>query len=129
MATTPQYERQYPLIGYADLGIANIGTGNGITMTIPVNALVLSVQSVQVTAFNSATTTTLTAGDGTTTFLSAVDAKAAANVLYSSTVGKFYPSGGTLTVSMAETGAAATAGRAIAFMEYLVIGRSNEVQT
>lgn len=127
MATTQVDSRQYPLRAVADLGIANIGTGNGITFKLPPNSLLTDVNSVQVTAFNSATTTTLSASDGTTTFLSAVDAKAAANVKYSATVGKFYPSGATITISMAETGATATAGRALAYITYLVVGRSNEL--
>jgi hypothetical protein len=127
--TTRTNARQYPLQAVVDLGIANIGTGNGYDFKLPPDAVIHTVRAVIVTAFNSATTTTLTVTDGTLALLSAVDAKAAANTMYSNTAGKFYASGGTITVSMAETGAAATAGRAIAVVEYSILDRSNEVQS
>jgi hypothetical protein len=116
---------QYPRDAVADLGIENIATD--ITIPILPGTLLMGVVGFIVTAFNSATTTTLTVSDGTTTFLSAVDAKAAANTRYDATVCKFYPTGGTLTISMAETGAAATAGRAIVVPEFLNLNRTDEV--
>lgn len=129
MATTASTARQYPLCAVADLGIANIGSGNGITIAVPVNAFVTKIAGHVVTAFDSGTTTTLTASDGTTTFINAQSAQAAA--LTDVTVAepsKFFPSGGTITFSMAETGAAATVGRVIGTVEYVVVGRQNENQ-
>jgi hypothetical protein len=128
MATTPIYERQYPLVALVDLGIANIGSGNGETIKLPPNAMIIDVFAHVVTAFNSATTTTVSASDGTTTFISAEDAKAAALTNVTVDVAKkFLPSGGTVTFSMAETGAAATAGRIIGGVRYVVLNRSNEI--
>lgn len=127
MAVTAIKDRQYPLVAVADLGIANIGASNGISVTIPPNTMA-TVRAHIVTAFNSATTTTFSASDGTTTHISAVDAKAAALTNLATAVPrKFYPTGGTITFSMAETGAAATAGRIIAEVEYVILGRGNEV--
>lgn len=122
MAQTINDARQEPQVAVADCGIGNIGAGNEQIIKLPVNALLLNLFVDTVTAFNSATTDTLTAGDGTTTFASAVDIKSVGRETVAN-VGKFYPSGGTLTIALAETGATATAGRAFVTAEYVVIGR------
>ena len=44
-------------------------------------------------------------------------------------VGKKYPSGGYITATRTETGAAATAGKIRVFASYVVLNRVNEVQT
>lgn len=123
---TKNIERQWALKGLAPLTPANIGAGNEVTFRVPPGALLLGVQVFVETAFNSATTTTLTVGDGTTTFVSAVDAQAAGNKAATG-VPKYYPTGGTITVSMAETGAAATAGLAFVVPDYVIVDRANEV--
>lgn len=127
MAQTQIVERQYPLYAVADVGIANIGAGNEAVISLPPNAMLLDLTVDVVTAFNSATTTTISVADGTTTFVSAEDAKTAGREAADS-VSKFYPSGGDVTVSLAETGAAATAGRAIVVAQYIILGRQNEMQ-
>ena len=130
MATTSKIERQYALAVDVDLGVANMGSGNGITVKLPPGAYMIDIKAHIVTAFNSATTATVSASDGTTTFISAEDAKAAAltNVVVD-VPRKFFPSGGTITFSLAETGATATAGRIIGLVEYVILGRGNEVVT
>ena len=120
-------DRQYSTHPLADLGIANIGAGNSQTITLPPNALLLSMFAVVTTAFNSATTDTLSVSDGTTTFVAAVDATTIGSKTVTNAP-KFYPSGGVLTVSLAETGATATAGRALVSVSYLVVGRGHEIQ-
>jgi hypothetical protein len=104
-----------------DLGIDNIGSGNGKTVKLPLGAELLRLTYHTVTAFNSGTTGTGTVSDGTTTFVNAVDVKSAGSETVSN-VPKFYPSGGELTFSLAETGTPATAGRVIATAEYVVNG-------
>lgn len=120
-------ERQYPLNAVADLGIAQIGAGNEVRINLPPNAILTGLAVQTATAFNSATTTTLTVGDGTTTFANAVDIKTTGAETVAN-LAKHYPSGGTLTISLAETGAAATAGRAFVVATYQVLDRVNEVQ-
>ena len=120
-------ERQYPLSAVADLGIAQIGAGNEVLINLPPNALLTGLAVQTVTAFNAATTNTLTITDGTTTFVNGVDVKTAGAETVAN-LAAFYPSGGTLTISMAQTGAAATAGRAFVVATYQVLGRVNEVQ-
>jgi hypothetical protein len=118
-------ELQYPLVALADLSIANIGTGNGYTLSLPAGAVLVDIKAVITTAFNSATTTTLSLSDGTTTFISAEDAKTAGAVAVDRVV-KEYASGGTLTISMAETGATASAGAGMVAISYVIVNRQNE---
>jgi len=121
--STKQIDRAYRKVIIADLGVANMGTGNGVEAAVPPNALVLSVGLLGVTAFDSETTATGSIGDGTTTFVNAQDVKTtgAKTVAVSS---KYYPAGGTITFSLAETGDAATVGRAIGTVEYVIVGGS-----
>ena len=128
MAVTNIDERQYPLKAVVDLGIANIGAGNEVTVNLRPNTYVTNIKALVVTAFDG-TTNTVTAGDGTATFISAEDAKATAGSAVTVDLGtKFYPSGGTITFSLAQTGAA-TVGRIMAEVEYVILNRSNEIQT
>ncbi len=85
----------------------------------------LAVQTV--VAFNSATTATLSISDGATTFAAAVDVRTVGAEVVAN-LAAFYPSGGTLTISMVQTGAAATVGRVIVVATYQVLNRVNEVQ-
>lgn len=120
-------ERQYPLSAVADLGIAQIGAGNEVTIRVPPNAILTGLAAQTITAFNNTTTSTLTISDGTTTFVNAVDVKTTGAETVAN-LAAFYPSGGTLTISMAQTGTAATAGRALVVATYQVLNRVTEVQ-
>ena len=124
--STKSSARQYPLTAMVELTKANIGTGNGVDVPVPPGAFV-TVSAAVDTAFNSATTTTLTVGDGTTTFIAAQSAKAT-GVVTVAVANAYYPNGGTISVTMAETGAAATAGHAVASISYVVSGRHSELQ-
>lgn len=126
MANTKISDRQYPLVALANLTKANIGAANTVTFAIPVGALVLDVGLFTVTAFDSATTTTGTIGDGTTTFAAAVDLKTVGAETVANAP-KFYPTGGTMTVTLAETGATATVGQALAYFRYVILNRGNEM--
>lgn len=123
---TKNIERQWALKGLAPLTPANIGAGNEVTFRVPPGALLLGINAFVATAFNSGTTATLTVGDGTTTFANAVDATAVGGKTVAN-VPKYYPTGGTLTVSMAQTGADATAGLAFVVPDYVIQNRANEV--
>lgn len=126
MSKTNQFNRQEVMYALVDLGIENIGAGNEVTAKLPQGALVVDVGLYTVTAFNSATTTTGTISDGTTALVDAQDVK----TVGSETVAvskQFYPQGGLITFSLAETGAAATAGRALGYVGYLQLGNSEEI--
>lgn len=124
--TTKLIDRQWPLSAMAALTYANIGAANGVTIVVPPGAILLRLLVLTTTAFNSATTTTLTATDGTTVFASAVDVKSTGSETVSNAP-KYYPTGGTIAVTLAETGAAATAGAVFVIPEYVVTGRGNEI--
>lgn len=123
--TTPINARQTPLTALIEVGVENIGSGNGVTFKVPYGAYVTAVKANVATAFNSGTTTTLSVSDGTTTFISAEDAKTA-GVVSVDVMQKFFPTGGTFTVSLAETGTAATAGKAYVAVQYVEVGRWSE---
>lgn len=124
---TNAFLRQEAMYITVPLTIANIGTGNGYTAVLPAGAQIVNIRADISTAFNSATTTTLSLSDGTTTFISAEDAKTAGPVTVD-VAGKYYPTGGTLTVSMAETGATATEGKGCVSIGYTVVGTGCYVQ-
>jgi hypothetical protein len=117
------FGRQSPAIAMVDLGIANIGAGNEITVTIPPGGVLADLKFLTTTAFDG-TTNTATVSDGTTTFVNAVDVKSTGSETVAN-VPKFYPSGGTLTFSMAQTGTA-TVGRALAWAAILGVNRVTE---
>lgn len=126
--TTSVIERQWPLDAVVDFKLANVGTGNGLTVNLPPKTLLKSIAYLVTTAFNAGTTAVGTVSDGTTTFVNGVDntsvgSKTVANVP------KYYPNGGTLTLSGAQTGTAATTGEAIVTIGYSIVGRATEVET
>lgn len=132
MATTNQYERQPAKYAMVDLGIAHIGTDNGYTAVVPRGAKIVDVGVEVVTAFNNTGTgvVTATVGDGTNTYVNAVDAKTTG--VKAVALGEaFLANGGTVTFSMDETvvgGAAATDGRAIGYVAYIQLGAENSIQ-
>lgn len=123
MATTNVIDRTFSYVATTDLTIADIGASNTTTIKLPPGAVLLRATLLTVTAFNSATTTTATVSDGTTTFVSGVDIKTTGSEVVSN-VPAFYVSGGTLTITLAETGATATAGRAVFVCEYAILDNS-----
>ena len=125
--STNQFNRQEVLSAMVDLGIANIGTGNGYTAVIPRGALIISAGLYTVTAFDSGTTATGTITDGTTALVSAQDVKST-GIETVAVAQKFYPDGGTIQFNLAETGTAATAGRAIGYVNYIQLGGGDYIQ-
>ena len=125
--STNQFNRQEVLSAMVDLGVANIGAGNGYTAVIPRGALIISAGLYTVTAFNSGTTATGTITDGATALVSAQDVKST-GIETVAVAQKFYPDGGTITFSLAETGTTATAGRAIGYVSYIQLGCGDYIQ-
>jgi hypothetical protein len=117
-------ERQHPAGAMCDLRIANLGAENGYTIAIPIDAVLVRVVVLTVTAFDSGTTATVTVTDGTTVFANGVDVKTTGSETVANTP-KYYASGGTLAVTAAETGTTATAGRVLVLAEYYILGNGN----
>lgn len=129
---TNAYERQSIKYVMVDLGIANIGTGNGYTAVVPRGAQIVDVGLNTVTAFNNTGTGVVTAtiGDGTNTYVNAVDVKTA-GVETAALSSAFLANGGTVTFSLTETvvgGTASTAGRAIGYVGYIQLGNGCSIQ-
>lgn len=119
-----QFQTQKPREIVVDLGISNIGAGNEVVAKLPTGALLTRVLPLGVIPFNG-TTATLTIGDGTTKFVDAADVTAAGAPEVEGAP-KFYPDGGTLTFSLAQTGTA-TAGRALVVAEYVIVGAGDDI--
>lgn len=125
--TTKVDARQRLIYAMVELTKANIGASNGYEIKLPPGALLVDAGIFTETAFDSATTTTGSIGDGTTTFVNAQDLKTTGEETVAVDK-KFYPSGGTVSITVAETGTTATAGRAHAWVAYLKQGRWDENQ-
>lgn len=107
--TTNVTGRQWKNSALVQIGIANIGAGNGFTIPVMPNEVIESLNIDITTAFNSGTTCTLTVSDGTNTYANGVDITSVGRKTVA-LMGTLFPSGGTLTVTLAQTGTAATAG-------------------
>lgn len=116
-------DRQWPLAAMANVGAGNVGTGNGLELTLPPGALLLRLAVVTTVAFDG-TTPTLTVGDGTTTFANAVDVTSTGAETVTGTP-KFYPTGGKLSITAA--GTTVTKGAAYVVAEYVAKDRGNEI--
>ena len=123
--TTKVSARQKILVALVELGIANIGAGNGYDIKLPPKALLLGAGVFTDTAFDG-TTNTATIGDGTTTFVNAQDVKTTGEETVAIDK-KYYPNGGTVSVTMAQTGTA-TVGKALAWVSYVQVDRWDENQ-
>lgn len=96
---------------------------------VPANAVLIGGDITVLTAWNSGTTATLSLGDAgsSTRYASAVDLKTAGRTLLTFT-GYKHTTTEKLKALFAQTGTAATAGKARVRVEYFVEGRSTEVQ-
>ncbi len=123
---TNQFNRQTILAALVDLGIEAIGTDNGATLKLPQGTVLLAAKVITATAFDSGTTATITVSDGTTSLIDSADLTTAGTV--NATIATpLYPQGATITVSLAQTGTDATAGRALVLLEYVQLGVGTEV--
>jgi len=118
--------RQYPLVAITPvMGIANIGAAAGYDIKIPPGAYVREIYADTLIVFDG-TTNTITITDGTTVFVNAQDIKSLGRET-TAVVGKYYPAGGTISVTLAQTGTA-TVGAVIASVMYVGLNRVNEPQ-
>lgn len=126
MSLQRKSDRQPRLVAILDIGFADptaYGTAEN-AINLPGNAIVVGGALTVLTAWNSATTATLSLGDAgsATRYANAVDLKTAARTAltvtgYKHTVSEW------LKALVAQTGAAATAGVARLEVEYVVQGR------
>lgn len=122
-----QFNTQFGRKVVVDLTPKDIGaTDDKQIVKLPQGAILTNLILLTAVAFNSATTATATIKDADTTFANGVDLKTVGPETVAG-VPKFYPAGGTLEFLVAETGAAATEGRAFAVVEYVIVGGTDEI--
>jgi hypothetical protein len=121
--------RQYELVVEEELTLAELAS-ECIVAKIPANATVTGIQVYVDTAFNAATTNTLSVGDSgsASRFLSAGSVAAAGPVAVTTQIGRKYTAADYIRATFAQSGTAATAGVVRVITKYIIGGRANEVQ-
>lgn len=125
------YERQWPLVGYQDLVPTDFATAAAINIAgMPEGATITHAWIDVKVAFNSATTATLSVGDkgSATRYGSAIDLKTVGRKAMANTAGFTTTEAGQLLATFAQTGAAATAGSARVYFQYVVERKADETQ-
>lgn len=125
-------ERQYALTAvqktdYSDFATPGLST---LTVELPPGAVIVGGGILVVTASNAAGAATLSVGitgGSATAFLPATGIKAAGYTAFSTGVGTYLPNGGSVSLTSALT-TGATAGEVQVLVNYVVLGRGNEVQ-
>ncbi len=127
------FDRQAPCAVVVNMGVANVGTGKEVTAKLPQGAVITAITALGTTAFNTGGTTpavTLTVSDGTTTFVNA-QSVATTGKKTVATDTKHFPTGGTLTFSIAESAASglvpATEGAVAVIVQYAQIGAGGSI--
>lgn len=120
MSTTSAFSRGKVKTAVARVSAENNGAGNGITIKLPHNTLLVRGNAASVTAFDGTGTVTITSTDGTTAFWSGVNVKDAVGFETVSTAPpKYYPTGGTITTYITDQNSNSTAGDAFIVYEYI----------
>lgn len=125
------YERQWPLVGYQDLVPADFAAAGAIKIAgLPEGATITHAWIDVKVPFNSATTATLSVGDVgvPTRYGSAVDIKTTGRKALANATGYTTVEASQLLATFAQTGAAATAGQARVYFQYVVERKADETQ-
>ena len=129
MSTVLEPERQYPLFFTKTLTLAELAS-ECVIAKLPPRAVITEIKVYVDTAFNAATTNTLSIGDAgsATRFLNAQSISAVGPVAVTTEIGRKYTVADYLRATYAQSGAAASAGIVRIFGEYIIEGKSSEVQ-
>ncbi len=123
------YDHQWPLFGYNEMLATDFAAqATQPVVVLPKGALVVRAFVLVTTPYNSGTTATATVGDAADAdrYGAGVDLKTAG--LKELTVPGFItPGQGPVTMTFAQTGAAATAGAARVYIEYTVERKGDEI--
>lgn len=119
MSTTNAIDRGRVKTAVARVTKANNGAGNGVTIKLPPNSILLRTTGISDVAFDGTGTVTLTSTDGTTAFWSAVNVKDAAGFeTVSNAPPKRYKNGGTITTYITDQNGDSVLGDASILYEY-----------
>lgn len=123
------YEHQWPTVGYNELLFSDVATAavNDV-LVLPAGAQVTKAWVLVTTAYNSATTATLAVGDTTlaTRYGTGIDLKTVGLKALTPT-GLINAGKSAVVATFAQTGAAATAGAARIYVEYVVERKADTV--
>lgn len=121
-------DRQYVLSALVEMGVPQIGAdaaagaANAKRLVFPVGTYILRASVITAQAFDG--TAALTAKDADTTYVNALDVKAA-GVKAITWAQKFFPAGTTIDVSL--VGDSDATGITLLNIEYVIADRANEV--
>jgi len=124
--STNNFNRQKLLAIVVPLTFANIGAAS-VTANLPPGAVVVGASLYTDIAFNGSSTVTGTITDGTLAFVSAQNVKTTGAETVAAT-NKYYPSGGTITFSIADAGSDSTAGSTVGVVLYAQVGKGDAIQ-
>lgn len=122
-------DRQYPLVAYAEADFELLPTGEAVAVVrVQANGVVVRGGVIVTEAWDSGTSDVLDVGDADDAdryTASAIDLQAAGHTALDVT-GDMYVEETDVIFTVTSAGAAATAGKMKAYVEYIVVGRSNE---
>lgn len=130
MANMQSRERQYPLYAVQDFDFTDLvnGSAAGLKVSLPPNSIVVGGSLIVDTAWNSSTSATLAlALQGGATLLTATNLKATGVTQLTTPVAVNY-GGADVTLTLAEAGTATTQGKGKVLIQYVVVGKSSEIQ-
>lgn len=123
-------DRQYPLTAIVDFTLSDLTAGTAVpAVDLPQGAVVVGGELIIDTAFDSATSDTISVGDGGSAgrYGNAVDVQSAGRTALTLT-GYKYTAVDTIDLTYAQSGAAASNGAGRLIVQYVVDGRGNENQ-
>lgn len=126
---TFHYEHQWPLIGYNEMLFSDFAVGaTQNVVVLPEGALVIRAFVLVTTAYNSGGAATVTVGDvaDPDRYGAAIDLKTA-GIKPLVPTGYILPNRAPVTVTATLSGAAATAGAARIYVEYVVDRKADDV--
>lgn len=121
--------RQYPLVALQHFTYEDLGGVAVAALDLPGGAIVIGGELVITEAFNSATSDAIDVGDGADPdrYAAAVDAQALGRTALTLT-GYKYALPDTVDIGLTSVGGPPTAGGGYLMVEYIMDGRSQEVQ-
>lgn len=132
MATLQDHSRQYGLVAVQKVDVSDItaAAASALQIELPPGSILLRGSLDVTTPSNASGAATLSiglVGGSATAFLAATSIKTAANTAFTTGLGTLFPNGAKINMTSA-LNTDATAGTAYVIVEYVVVGRGNEVQ-
>lgn len=131
MAITQDHGRQHALTAVQAFTYADLESGTDLpAVNVPGGAIILSGELIIETALNSATSDTISVGDGSTAdaYLAATDVQSTGRTALTSVGAGALAAKGAVNLTWTGSGAAPSAGSGYLVVTYAIVGRSTDVQ-